>query len=407
MEYRNFGSLGIKISAFGFGCMRLPTTDKVPLSANIDEKESKQMIEYAIDNGVNYFDTAYGYHNENSEVFLGKALKGGLRNKVFIATKSPVWLIKSKQDFDKLLHTQLKRLQTDPIDFYLLHALDNYRWNNIVLKYDVINYAEKAKQAGLIKHFGFSFHDDYETFKKIIDGYDKWEFCQIQYNYMDTDRQATQKGFEYAASKNIGLIIMSPLLGGRLANPPKDIVSTFNSYSKLCSPAEWAFRWIYNHKNISTMLSGVSSFEQIKDTIRIVNSCENLTMDKEELDLIAKVKAVYQDRIKINCTKCNYCLPCPQGVNIPQNFELYNDAFIFSNFAMPRTSYQLFTASSAKASSCTQCKECEDKCPQKLDISKLLKTTDAELNKPIDENTTSVDTDDTAINTIFNAAIFP
>ena len=383
MEYRNFGALDIKVSRFGFGCMRLPTTDNIPLSKNIDEKESQKMIEYAIDNGVNYFDTAYPYHRENSEVFLGKALKNGLRQKVYIATKSPVWLINSKEDFDKYLNIQLKRLQTDTIDFYLLHALDNYRWNDIILKHDVLKYAEKAKQAGLIKHFGFSFHDDYDMFKKIVDGYDKWEFCLLQYNYMDTDRQATQKGLEYAVSKNIGIAIMEPLSGGRLANPPETIVKTFNSYSKPYSPAEWGFRWLYNHENISTILSGVSSFEQLKDNIRIVNSCKDLIMDKEEFDIIAKVKTVYQERIKVNCTKCDYCLPCSQGVNIPRNFELYNDVYIFNNFALPASSYQLFMPTEEKASNCTQCKECEEKCPQKLDISALLQTVDNELSKQL------------------------
>ena len=386
MEYRNFGSLDIKISRFGFGCMRLPTTDKVPLSRNIDEKEAQQMVEYAIDNGVNYFDTAYPYHSENSEIFLGKALKNGLRKKVFIGTKSPVWLINSKKDFDKYLHEQLKKLQTDSIDFYLLHALDNYRWNNIILKYDVINYAEKAKQDGLIKHFGFSFHDDYDMFKKIVDGYNKWETCLIQYNFMDTERQVTQKGLEYAASKNIGIFVMGPLSGGRLANPPKDIVTTFNSYSKSFSPTEWALRWVYNQKSISTILSGVSSLEQIKDNIRIANSCENLVMDEKELYTIAKVKAVYQNRLKINCTRCNYCLPCPEGVNIPHNFDLYNDVFIFNNATAPMTTYQFFTTNKIKASNCTQCRECETKCPQKLEISTLLQTVDAELSKPIKGN---------------------
>jgi len=392
MEYNNFGSLNIKVSAFGFGCMRLPTTDKIPLSANIDAKESQKMIEYAIDNGVNYFDTAYPYHQEKSEIFLGKALKNGLRQKVYIATKSPVWLINSKKDFDKYLHEQLKKLQTDSIDFYLLHALDYYRWNKIILKHDVLNYAEKAKQAGLIKHLGFSFHDDYDMFIKIMNGYDKWEFCLLQYNYMDTDRQATQKGLEYAASKNIGIAIMEPLAGGRLANPPKEIINTFNSYQNSFSPAEWALRWIYNHKNISTVLSGVNSFEQLKDNIRIANSSKNLAMDEKELYIIEKVKAIYQNRIKINCTKCNYCLPCPHGVNIPKNFELYNDAFILNNLTFPKSSYQFFTAKKEKASNCNNCKECEKKCPQKLDICTLLETVDNLLSKPIDnkpvDNTT-------------------
>ena len=383
MNYRSIGKIDFRVSSFGFGCMRFPTSDNKPMSPNIDESESITMIEYAIENGINYFDTAYTYHGGNSEIVLGKALKNGLRNKVKIATKSPVWLINSSSDFDKLLHEQLEKLNTDYLDFYLLHALGHDRWNNIILKHNVLEAAEKAKKGGLINHFGFSFHDESAAFKEVVDGYDKWEFCQVQYNYMDTENQAGTKGVDYAASKKMGIVVMEPLLGGRLANPPDSIKSIFGKSEKQYSPAEWALRWLFSNKNISTVLSGVSSLEQLKNNIRIANASNNISLNTQELEIIEEAKNAYKERIKISCTKCNYCQPCPNGVNIPRVFELYNDAFIYDNAAPPRMTYQRFMPELEKASNCIQCGECDDKCPQKIIISNHMKEVDSMLSKNI------------------------
>lgn len=383
MKYRKFGKIDFDVSSFGFGCMRLPTLDNKPMSPNIDEAESIRMIHYAIEKGVNYFDTAYPYHGGQSELLLGKALQGGLREKVKIATKSPVWMINSKGMFTSILEEQMKKLQTDYIDFYLLHSLDKGRWQDIILKHKVLEEAENAIKNGMIKHFGFSFHDDEKTFFEIIDGYDKWEFCQIQYNYMDINRQAGKAGFKYAASKGIGIVIMEPLLGGRLSNPPENIKKIFSDFDAKMTPTEWAFKWLWSHKAVSTILSGVSSMEQLKENISSVDLLSEQYLTNEELEIIETARKFFKERIKIECTKCNYCLPCPNGVNIPRNFELYNDAFMFGNPIPPRITYQRFLPEIEKASNCIECGECEGSCPQKLKITKLLEEVDNELTKSI------------------------
>jgi len=381
MKYRKLGKTEKSISTIGLGCMRLPTKDNLQMSQNIDEIETTKMIEYAIDNGINYFDTAYLYHGGKSEVVIGKILNNFKRNEFYLATKSPVWFINSEGDFTRLLEEQLTKLKFDYIDFYLLHSLDSNRWNNIVKKYNVLSELEDAKQKGLVKHIGFSFHDSFDVFKSIIDEYDKWEFCQVQYNYMDIENQAGKKGVDYAFAKDLGVIIMEPLRGGRLANPPENVKAIINSYKPLRIPQEWAMRWLWSQKEISTVLTGSSNLEQLKQNIDFVNNAIDFEFSNEDLELIKKVKKAYLDRIKIDCTKCNYCLPCPNGVNIPRNFELYNDVFIYENPIPPRMTYQRFMPDIEKASNCIQCEECESKCPQKLEISKLLLSVDEELSK--------------------------
>jgi len=381
MKYRKLGKTEKSISTIGLGCMRLPTKDNLQMSQNIDEIETTKMIEYAIDNGINYFDTAYPYHGGKSEVVIGKILNNFKRNEFYLATKSPVWFINSEGDFTRLLEEQLTKLKFDYIDFYLLHSLDSNRWNNIVKKYNVLSELEDAKQKGLVKHIGFSFHDSFDVFKSIIDEYDKWEFCQVQYNYMDIENQAGKKGVDYAFAKDLGVIIMEPLRGGRLANPPENVKAIINSYKPLRTPQEWAMRWLWSQKEISTVLTGSSNLEQLKQNIDFVNNAIDFEFSNEDLEFIEKVKKAYLDRIKIDCTKCNYCLPCPNGVNIPRNFELYNDVFIYENPIPPRMTYQRFMPDIEKASNCIQCEECESKCPQKLEISKLLLSVDEELSK--------------------------
>jgi len=381
MKYRKLGKTEKSISSIGLGCMRLPTKDNLQMSQNIDEIETTKMIEYAIDNGINYFDTAYPYHGGKSEVVIGKILNNFKRNEFYLATKSPVWFINSEGDFTRLLEEQLTKLKFDYIDFYLLHSLDSNRWNNIVKKYNVLSELENAKQKGLVKHIGFSFHDSFDVFKSIIDEYDKWEFCQVQYNYMDIENQAGKKGVDYAFAKDLGVIIMEPLRGGRLANPPDNVKAIINSYKPLRTPQEWAMRWLWSQKEISTVLTGSSNLEQLKQNIDFVNNAIDFEFSNEDLEFIEKVKKAYLDRIKIDCTKCNYCLPCPNGVNIPRNFELYNDVFIYENPIPPRMTYQRFMPDIEKASNCIQCEECESKCPQKLEISKLLLSVDEELSK--------------------------
>ncbi len=366
MPMRPFGKLDWQVSPLGFGSMRLPTKG----GAAIDYSEAASMLHYAIDSGVNYVDTAYMYHGGHSESFVGKALKvNGYRDKVKLATKSPVWMVNSPSDFDKYLDEQLKRLQTDRIDCYLMHALNAGTWKNNVLKYNLLEKAEAAKKAGKIKHIGFSFHDQFSAFPPILNGYDKWDFCMIQYNYMDTETQAGEKGLKMAAEKGIGIVIMEPLLGGRLANPPPSIMDVMNSSGVKMSPVNIAFQWLWDIAPISVILSGMSTMQQVRENVVFARSAKPGSFSGADREVIAKVRAKFKERIKIPCTKCAYCMPCPQGVDIPRNFEVYNEASLYGDLAAARRKYGWFVKKEANASNCIECGACEEHCPQKIKIS--------------------------------------
>jgi predicted aldo/keto reductase-like oxidoreductase len=268
MQYRRFAKLDWKASALGFGCMRFPTLDGRQISANIDEPVAVQMLHHAIDNGVNYVDTAYPYHDGRSEIVVGNALQGGYREKVRLATKLPVWLVNEPDDFDKLLNEQLKKLKTNHIDFYLLHSLNQSRWRNIVLKHNLLAKAAAALADGRIRHLGFSMHDDYACFEEIVDGSDLWSFCQIQYNYMDIENQAGTRGLKLAASKGLAVVVMEPLLGGRLADPPKDIRAIMERFPVRRSPADWALQWLWDQPEVSVVLSGMCAMAQVKENLK-------------------------------------------------------------------------------------------------------------------------------------------
>ncbi len=375
MQFRNFGSLDFKVSALGFGAMRFPTKavetssgDNKPQN-KIDEAEAIKMMRYAIDKGVNYIDTAYIYHDGFSEIVTGKALKDGYREKVKLATKSPTWLIKKPEDFDRILDEQLEKLQTDSIDFYLLHSLSRDSWNNVIIKHAIIKRAEAAKEAGKIKYLGFSFHDEASAFTEIVDGYDKWDFCQIQYNYLDIENQAGQSGLKYAASKGIAVVIMEPLLGGKLANPPKDVKAILNESGKNQSAAEWALQWLWNQPEVSVVLSGMSTMEQVTDNLAAADRSGVGTLGETDLKLIERIIVKYGERAAIPCTGCQYCMPCPNNVNIPRNFELYNSSVIHEDIYSAKFDYENFFDKANHADQCIQCKVCEENCPQKIQIS--------------------------------------
>jgi predicted aldo/keto reductase-like oxidoreductase len=372
MQYRKFGRLDWKVSALGFGCMRFPTTDGNPLSGKVDEAESIRMIRHSIDQGVNYVDTAYPYHNGASEVILGKALQEGFREKVRIATKSPVWLVEKADDFDRYLNEQLGRLGTDYVDYYLFHGLGKKRWEDTVLKLNLLERADSALKDGRVKHIGFSFHDGYDAFKTIVDGYDKWSFCQIQYNYMDTENQAGTKGLKYAASKGLAVVVMEPLLGGRLANPPKAILEILKDSGDVKGPVDLALQWIWDQPEVSVILSGMSTMGQVKSNLRSASRSRVGSMKPAEHELIQRVKDKYRSMIPIPCTGCGYCMPCPNGVDIPGNFELFNNGSIHEDMHASRITYSRFMAEKERASSCIQCKTCEEKCPQKILVSELM-----------------------------------
>jgi predicted aldo/keto reductase-like oxidoreductase len=372
MQYRNFGKLDWKASALGFGCMRFPTTDGERLSPNIIEDEAVRMIHHAIDHGVNYLDTAYPYHGGQSEVVVGKALQGGYREKVKLATKLPVWMVESPADFDKLLGEQLQKLQTDHIDFYLLHALSKSRWHDVVLKHGLLDKAADALADGRIRHLGFSFHDDYAGFEEIVNGSDLWSFCQIQYNYMDTENQAGTRGLKLAAGKGLAVVIMEPLLGGRLADPPKDIREEMDRFAVRRSPAEWALDWLWDQPEVSVVLSGMSTMTQVEENLRSAEASRIEAFGEAEQALIADVRDKYRARTVIPCTRCNYCMPCPNGVNIPGNFEFFNYAHLFDDVAGARFKYQIFLTEEQRSGSCIDCGTCAELCPQKIAISEWM-----------------------------------
>jgi hypothetical protein len=371
MQFRKFGKLDWNVSVLGFGCMRLPTMDGNPYGPNINEAEAVRMIRHALDRGVNYFDTAYIYHEGSSETVLGKALRGH-RDRVGIATKSPVWLIQKEADFDRILNEQLRRLQTDHIDFYLLHALDKSRWSEIVPKYKLLEKAGAAIGDGRIRHLGFSFHDNYESFPDILNGCDLWTFCQIQYNYMDTENQAGTKGLKLAAAHGLAVVIMEPLLGGRLAHPPLSIGRVIERSSVKRSPVDWALQWLWDQPEVSVVLSGMSNMDQVEANLESASRACSHSFQAADLELIADLQQKYRERAAIPCTKCNYCMPCPNGVDIPANFEIYNEAFLHEDIPGARFKYQIFVPEAARAGVCVACHECEDKCPQKIPISEWM-----------------------------------
>jgi predicted aldo/keto reductase-like oxidoreductase len=369
MQYRTFGKLDWKVSALGFGCMRLPTLEGD--SANIDEPEATKMLHYAIDRGVNYVDTAYPYHGGNSERFVGRALKGGYREKVRLATKLPCWKVESAADFDTLLNEQLEKLQDEHIDFYLLHALNKDRWQQM-RDLDVLDRAERALADGRIGYLGFSFHDDYNVFQTIIDEYDGWTFCQIQHNFIDIENQAGTKGLQYAASRGLAVVIMEPILGGRLVDPADPIRQIWDGAAKKRTPADWALQWLWNQPEVSVVLSGMSAMQHVVENVASAEASGIGSLNAQELALFDQVREKYKELCPIPCTKCGYCMPCPNGVDIPRNFEVYNEGVMYDKPDSARDGYNKWTPEEAQASQCIQCRECEEKCPQSIAISEWM-----------------------------------
>jgi uncharacterized protein len=369
MQYRKFGKLDWQVSALGFGAMRLPTCGA---PTDIDEPEAMRMIHSAIDQGVNYVDTAYPYHGGNSELAVGRILKAGnYRNQVKLATKLPCWKVETYADFDLLLNEQLGKLQTDHIDFYLLHALGKDRWHTM-RDLGAIRWAEGAIADGRIRHLGFSFHDNYEAFQEIVDAYDGWTFCQIQHNYMDIDNQAGTRGLRYAAGKGLAVVIMEPLLGGRLINPPPPIQSLWDSAPQKRSPADWALQWLWSQPEVSVVLSGMSTMEQVTGNVASAAASAIGLLSANDQGLVDQVREKYHALCPIPCTKCEYCMPCPNGVNIPRNFEAYNQGMMFDKPDAARAEYTLWIPKLERASECIACLQCEPLCPQSIPISRWM-----------------------------------
>ena len=379
MLYRKLGKSGLNVSILGFGAMRLPIlggsespADRFNPNKLVDEEETIKMIKYAIGQGVNYFDTAYVYHGGKSEPALGKALKR-YRNKVMLATKLPVMQATKREDFDRFLDEQLKRLDTNYLDVYLLHGLNRQNWVKIK-ELGVLKFLDQIQADGRTRYVGFSFHDDVRIFKEIVDGYD-WMLCQIQYNYYDEHYQAGREGLIYAMSQGLGVVVMEPLRGGKLTDPiSEEIQAIWDSAEVKRTPAEWGLRWVWNHPEVSVVLSGMSSMSQVVENVKLANDGNPNSLSRKELAIIDQVKETYKKMLKIDCTGCGYCMPCEAGVNIPANFSVYNDMYVFKTATdVSAISYNRFLSPERNASNCTECGECEEKCPQHIKIRDGLK----------------------------------
>ncbi len=383
MLYRKMPKNGDELSILGFGCMRLPVKE----NGMIDEERARKQVRYAIDHGVNYVDTAWPYHMGKSEPFLGRALGDGYREKVKVATKLPSWLLQSRDDMDKFLNAQLEKLNTDRIDYYLVHGLAGPLWDKVE-KLGSADFLEKAKANGRIINAGFSFHGAGEDFRRIVDGYD-WEFCLIQYNFMDEKNQAGTEGLEYAASKGLGIIVMEPLLGGNLARMvPPAIEEIWNEAKEKRTPSEWALRWVWNHPEVTVVLSGMNEETHIAENLAIADKAYPNSLTDAELSLVKRVAQKYRELVKVGCTGCGYCMPCPAGVDIPACFEAYNELQMYGNADGAKFRYAIQSSGAVSgrktgfASQCIQCGQCTETCPQNLKIPELLEAVKDEFEGP-------------------------
>lgn len=368
MQYRILGKTGARVSALGFGAMRLPTHGK---EADVDEPRAVQLIRHAIDRGVNYVDTGYPYHGGHGEAVVGKALRDGYRQKVHLATKLPIWSVERREDCDRIFQEQLARLQTDRIDFYLLHCLQRKWWGRL-RQLGVLEWAEEARAAGRFTHFGFSFHDRCDALVEILDSYD-WSFCQIQYNYLCEEAQAGTAGLRHAAARGLGVIVMEPLFGGALANPPLSVQAIWEGSRRNRRPVPTALRWLWNKPEVSLVLSGMSALEQVEENVEVAQRACVGCLEPDEAELVARVEQEYRRLSPVPCTRCGYCAPCPNGVDIPLNFELYNQATVLQgNSVLLCRNLYLSLPEAQRAAACLECGTCEDRCPQRIEIGKTL-----------------------------------
>lgn len=368
---------GDELSILGFGCMRFPMKGN-----NIDEARSIALLRDAIEKGVNYFDTAYFYNNGRSEALLGEALSNGYRERVKIATKLPPFMVSKLEGAQKILKTQLMKLKTDHIDYYLLHMLSDKATFDRMNKIGVIAWLEQLKKEGVIRNIGFSFHGSKVDFEQLIVAY-PWDICQIQYNYLDENNQATKSGLQLANSFGIPVVIMEPLRGGKLVDKlPREVIDEFRASNETRSPAEWALRWIWNQPEVTVVLSGMSDEEQLAQNALVAEEVEANSLSEEELQVFDRVKAILQEKTKIPCTACGYCMPCTSGVNIPGCFSSYNDKFLLEDKRYRFKYLQTLGVSSKRpafASMCTECGKCERHCPQNIQIRKELKKVKKEM----------------------------
>jgi hypothetical protein len=379
MLYRKVPQTGDQLSILGFGCMRLSQKD-----GRIDEERATRQIRHAIDGGVNYIDTAWPYHGGESEPFVGRALAGGYRERVKLATKLPTWLVKTPSDMDRFLDAQLEKLATPRIDYYLVHSLNGGNWDGIAAL-GVADFLDRAQADGRIGNAGFSYHGLREDFKRVAGAY-AWRFCQIQYNYLDEDRQAGTEGLRHAAAQGLAVIVMEPLRGGTLAAPPPPAIDAMWRESEMRrTPAEWALRWVWNHPEVTVVLSGMNDEAQVEENLRVAADALPGALTAAETDLVGRVGRKYREIMKVACTGCGYCQPCPSGVDIPGCFDAFNALHTFgkspqeAGFQYVLRVSGMISGTPAWASLCSQCRDCIEKCPQSLQIPELLEQVVAEF----------------------------
>lgn len=369
MLYRKIGKTGDEISALGYGAMRLPTKN-----GRIDKEKAKEQIYYAIDHGVNIIDTAFPYHGGSSESFLGEILKNGYREKVKLSTKMPAWSVRNYEDMEKYLQIQLEKLQTDCIDYYLIHTLTQKSFKKLK-EVGVFEFLEDARTKGKIKYIGFSSHNNVDLFKEIVDSYN-WDVCLIQYNFMDEKNQAGTEGLEYAHSQGINIFVMEPLKGGLLAGKvPDEALEIWNETNPTRSPADWALRWVLNHPEVTSVFSGMNDMNQVKENLKVADEVLPNSLTEDDLNLYKRVKEVYREHMQIDCTGCGYCMPCPRGVDIPRCFNYYNHQYMFNesqSFLYLAQLGGVLSGQEGYAGLCTGCGKCARACPQKLEIPQLL-----------------------------------
>ena len=381
MQYRKMPKSEDKLSVLGYGCMRFKQKGGKGggILSSFDPEIAKDQVRYAIDNGVNYLDTAWPYHRGTSESFLGEYILSDktIREKVYIATKLPCMMIFKKEKMDEIFNKQLEKLKVDFIDYYLMHSLDGPTWERMK-KLDIIDFIEKVKKENKVRHVGFSFHGSREDYMKIIDEYD-WDFVQLQYNIVDEHFQAGIEGINRAAEKNMGVIIMEPLRGGSLSGMiPKEVQEIYDSADSNRSAVDWALSWIYNNPNVTLVLSGMNEMAHVKENVDIADKSSSKSFSKNEIKVIEKVRDKYLELMKVGCTGCSYCMPCPAGINIPDIFKYYNSYHMFDNFKS-KIDYVMYSGVKTLdgkphwTTSCIDCGKCEKACPQNIEIRKEFK----------------------------------